>query len=30
MSPIGKILDDPKILETTEPGDEVILYCDTG
>lgn len=30
MSPIGKILDDPKILETAEPGDEVILYCDTG
>ena len=30
MSPIGKILDDPMILETAEPGDEIILYCDTG
>ena len=30
MSPIGKILDDPKLLENAESGDEIILYCATG
>ena len=30
MSPIGRITDDPKILETIESGDEILLYAETG
>ena len=30
MSIIGKIVDDVKLLETVESGDEIKLYCDSG
>jgi len=30
MSIIGKIVDDVKLLETVESGDEIKLYCDNG
>ena len=30
MSLIGRITDDPKILETIESGDEIMLYAETG
>ena len=30
MSPIGRITDDPEILETIESGDEILLYAETG
>lgn len=30
MSLIGKILDDPELLKTVIPGDEIMFYADTG
>jgi len=30
MSPIGRITDNPEILETIESGDEILLYAETG
>jgi len=30
MSLIGRITDDPEILETIESGDEILLYAETG
>ena len=30
MSLIGRITDDPEILETIESGDEIMLYAETG
>ena len=30
MSLIGRIIDDPEILETIESGDEILLYAETG
>jgi len=30
MSPIGRIVDDPELLENIESGDEVMLYAETG
>jgi len=30
MSPIGRIIDDPEILQTIESGDEIRLYAETG
>ena len=30
MSPIGRILDDPELLENIESGDDVMLYAETG
>ena len=30
MSPIGRILDDPGLLENIESGDDVMLYAETG
>ena len=29
MSPIGRITDEPEILETIESGDEILLYAET-
>ena len=30
MSLIGKMLDDPELLKTVIPGDEIMFYADTG
>ena len=30
MAPIGRIIDDPKLLKSVEPGDEIKLFYETG